>query len=154
MRLYLVQHGEALPKEEDRERPLSDNGRADVRRLAQFLGEADVPVTRVMHSGKTRARETAELLAAVLTPEQTPEPISGLAPADPIEPAVEQIADWRIGTMLVGHLPFMGKLVSRLVIGRESGNVVTFKPGSVICLECADTESWTINWMLRPELLA
>ena len=64
MRLYLVQHGEALPKQVDPERPLSERGRSDVARVADFLKGAGIRVTRVAHSGKTRARQTAELLAS------------------------------------------------------------------------------------------
>ncbi len=154
MKLYLVQHGEALPKEDDPARPLSEKGQADVRRLAAILGHADISVTRVLHSGKKRAQETAELLAAVLAPDQTTEPISGLAPTDPVEPVVEQIRDWENDTVLVGHLPFMAKLVAKLVTGRENDGVAAFQPGSMICLERGETGSWTINWMLRPVLFA
>ncbi|MCZ6522899.1 MAG: histidine phosphatase family protein, partial [Alphaproteobacteria bacterium] len=62
MRLYLVQHGEALAKEVDAERRLSADGRRDVRRLAEFLAKSGLRVRKVLHSGKARARETAELL--------------------------------------------------------------------------------------------
>ena len=44
MKLYLVQHGQAVSKEEDPERPLSEQGREDVRRVATRLGEAGVRV--------------------------------------------------------------------------------------------------------------
>ena len=43
IKLYLVQHGEALPKEDDPARPLSEKGQADVRRLAAFT----VPVVQM-----------------------------------------------------------------------------------------------------------
>lgn len=42
MRLYLVQHGEALRKEENPERPLSDRGQETVRRVAAFLRKIGV----------------------------------------------------------------------------------------------------------------
>ena len=44
MRIYLTQDGLAVPKEVDPNRPLSDEGRADVRRLADLLGDAGVRV--------------------------------------------------------------------------------------------------------------
>ena len=56
--------------------------------------------------------------------------------------------------MLVGHLPFMAGLVSRLVAGREDAGLVAFEPGSVVCLQRTDEHAWTIAWMLRPRLLA
>lgn len=64
MKLYLVQHGEASAKTVDPERPLTELGRTDVEQLARFLGEAGVRIERVMHSGKLRAVQTAECLAA------------------------------------------------------------------------------------------
>ena len=61
VRLYLAQHGEALPKEIDPNRPLSDKGHSSVKGLAALLGRARVEVAKVVHSGKTRAKQTAEL---------------------------------------------------------------------------------------------
>jgi phosphohistidine phosphatase len=63
MRLCLVQHGAALAKEVDADRPLSEHGVRDVRRVAAFLKDAGIPVTRIVHSGKARAEQTAHLLA-------------------------------------------------------------------------------------------
>jgi len=37
MRIYLTQHGPAVPKDVDPDRPLNEQGREDVRRLADFL---------------------------------------------------------------------------------------------------------------------
>ncbi len=56
--------------------------------------------------------------------------------------------------MVVGHLPFMGRLASRLVAGSEEANVAAFQPGTVACLERADDGGgWALAWMVRPELL-
>ncbi len=55
--------------------------------------------------------------------------------------------------VVVGHLPNVGKLVARLVSGREDAGVVAFRPGAVVCLERGEDGSWTIAWMLHPDLL-
>ena len=68
MRLYLTQHGLAVPKDVDPDRPLSEQGRQDVRRLADFLGHAGVRVEQFLHSSKTRAEQTAAILAEPLLP--------------------------------------------------------------------------------------
>src|ERR671919_59444 len=61
VRLYLVQHGEAKSEAEDPDRPLTDRGADQVRQVATLAGAAGlVMVERVVHSGKTRARQTAE----------------------------------------------------------------------------------------------
>jgi len=153
MRLYLVQHGEALPKEVDSDRPLSDRGRQDIEWLAGFLATRDVRVSRVWHSGKTRARQTAELLAAAVAPGVKTGPRAGLAPNDPTEDFARKLATWREDAMVVGHLPFMARLVSRLVAKSDDGTTVAYLPGSLVCLERDEDGAWAIAWMLRPELM-
>jgi len=118
MKLYLVQHGEACAKEVDPERPLTDRGREDIERLAAFLGRAGIEVGRVIHSGKLRAAQTADLLAAVVAPFVELEVNDHIHPND--DP---RAVDWRQeaggrDTMLVGHLPFMARLVS-LLLGED-----------------------------------
>ena len=57
MRLYLVQNGEAVAKEVDPDRPLSEHGREDIIRLAKWLEQRGVDVREIRHSGKTRTRQ-------------------------------------------------------------------------------------------------
>jgi phosphohistidine phosphatase len=54
MRLYLVQHGDAIPERVDPERPLSAEGRRDVEAVARLLASAGTRAVRVAHSGKLR----------------------------------------------------------------------------------------------------
>ena len=153
MRLYLVQHGEALPKEVDSDRPLSDRGRHDIERLAGFLAKRDVRVAHAWHSGKTRARQTAEILAAAVAPGAEAGVLAGLAPNDPAADFAAKLADWREDAMVVGHLPFMARLVTRLVARSDGGTTVAYLPGSLVCLERDEDGAWAIAWMLRPELI-
>ena len=148
MRLYLVQHGDAVPEQ----RPLSAAGRREVEAVARLLASKCTRAARVAHSGKLRARQTAELLAAALAPGTVSETMTGLNPNDPVEPVVRSIAEWTSEVMLVGHLPFLGKLVARLVAGDERKPVAAFIPGTVVCLEQGETAHWAITWMVRPEL--
>ncbi len=157
MKLYLVQQAETVPAEDNPDRPLSDNGRTDVRRVASFLARS-VRVGRIIHSPKTRARDTAVLLAQALGPGGVvEEAASGLAPNDATDALAGAIAGWSEDAMVVGHLPFMDRLASRLVAGSEEANVAAFQPGTVVCLESADGGEdgggWTLAWMVRPELL-
>jgi phosphohistidine phosphatase len=153
MRLYVVQHGEAVPEEVDPARPLSLGGQGDVARMAAFLAAAGTRAARVMHSGKRRAEQTAEMLAAAVAPATAPSARAGLNPNDPTDGVAHEAAAWSEDVMLVGHLPFMARLASRLVAGREDAGVAAFQPGSVLCLERTDQQRWTIAWMVRPELL-
>ena len=42
MRLFLVQHGNVLPKDEELERGLSESGKQDVANVAAFLARGSV----------------------------------------------------------------------------------------------------------------
>ncbi len=152
MKLYLVQHGEALSKDIDLDRPLSEAGREDVERLASFLA-GKVRVARVLHSGKVRAWQTAEILAASLVPDLKVEEFGGLSPNDPVEPFVQHVEEWSEDLLVVGHLPFMAKLAIRLTAGADENSIVAYRPGSIVCLETDNETGWKVQWMIRPELL-
>jgi len=152
MKLYLVQHGEACSKEENPDRPLTQQGKTDIQRLAKFLNQAGIRVDRVIHSGKLRAAETAELLSIAVAPGIEPE-INGLInPNDNPKAFDWQSESWDKDMLVVGHLPFMAKLVSHLITGDENRPVTAYQPGTVVCLERDDDAYWKINWMIRPEL--
>ena len=61
MRIRLTQLGLAAPNDVDPDRPLSGQGREDVRRLADLLASAGIEVEQVLHGGK--------LLAWMIRPE-------------------------------------------------------------------------------------
>jgi phosphohistidine phosphatase len=153
MNLYLMQHGEALPKEQDAERHLSAKGRQDVENLAGFLERAGVRAGRVMHSGKTRALQTAEILAPRLSPGVAPESLEGLASKDPVMPFAELAATWDEDTLVVGHQPFLSHAVCLLLTGIEEHAAIGFHPASLVCLEREADGPWGLAWMLTPELV-
>ena len=152
MRLYLVQHGQAFPAAEHPDRPLTDQGQREVTAVAALLARQPPLVSRILHSGKTRARQTAEILADHLTPGQPVEAAAGLDPHDPVEPWIAAANGWTEDRLLVGHQPFLGRLVSRLVLGEECA-LVDYRPGTVVCLEPTGASAWRIVGMLGPALL-
>jgi len=152
MKLYCVRHGEAASAECDAERPLTEQGVNDVTRVAAYLARCDVNVAHVMHSTKLRAKQTASILSEALMPSQLTECESILDEQNAIEPMVEMIKTWTDDTMLVGHLPFMPRLVSALVIGdAKNYPIVNYPPGTVVCLDLYDQNRWIINWILGPQ---
>ena len=153
MKLYLVQHGEACAKDVDPERPLTDQGNADTDRLAAFLKQAGIQVERVIHSGKLRAAQTAEYLAKAIAPGVEPQSSGIINPNDDPGAFDWQSDSWDRDTLVVGHLPFMAKLVSHLVIEEENRPIIAWQPDSIVCLERENSTHWQINWMIRPELL-
>jgi phosphohistidine phosphatase len=154
MKLYLVQHGDALAKDIDPDRPLSEKGQSDVKHIASFISE-HMEVPRVLHSGKTRARQTAELLADSIASGLSVEAISGISPNDPVEDFAQQLIGRNEDVLVVGHLPFMAKLVAWLVTtGTDEQAIVSYQPGSIVCIESAEDGRWLIQWIIRPELLS
>ena len=153
MKVYLVQHGEALAKDVDPDRPLSPKGKHDVEQLAGLLQKSSVTVDRVLHSGKMRAHQTAEILAELLLLKGECEAIDGINPNDPVQAFSIKVHKLKHDTMVVGHLPFMAKLVSYLVTGEEEVDIVDYKPGSAVCLEQDVEQKWRICWMLRPDFI-
>ena len=66
MNLIIVQHGQALSKDVDPDRALSPDGCDDIQRLGIFIkGKIELPQV-IFHSGKTRALQTARILAQEL----------------------------------------------------------------------------------------
>lgn len=152
MKLYLMQHGEAYAKEVDPERPLTAQGQDDVERVAIFLKQAGIQLERVIHSGKLRARQTAECLANTIAPGVELERSDIINPNDNPKVFDWQSESWSRDTLIVGHLPFMAKLVSHLIADDEDALITAYQPGSIVCLE-HENGLWQLDWMIRPELL-
>ena len=153
MKVYLVRHGEAASSETNPQRSLTHTGRENTLRVAEFVGRLCLKVTAIEHSGKLRAQETADILGASAESEEGVAKADGLAPNDDVEPWVGQLSRAKGDLMLVGHLPFLGRLTSALLTGSQDPVFVDFKPSSILCLERADEGTWHVSWFLSPELL-
>lgn len=151
MKLYLVQHGLSQSKEVDPERPLSPEGEVESRLTADFLKEKNIRISRIWHSPKKRAVQTARIMAERLSSPEIQER-NDLNPLDPVGSYVEEIALSDRDLMIVGHLPFLQKLTSLLLNGTEDDELVSVRNSGIICLEY--TDSWRVLWAVFPELLA
>ncbi len=152
MSVYLVQHGKSLPKERDPKKSLSEEGIAQTERIASVAGGYHVHVTRISHSGKTRARQTAEIIATTLQPTEGIHEGQGLGPMDDVISIAEAL-DGKSNHMLVGHMPFMSKLASHLITGSTKRPVFKFQNSGILCLDNdPDRNSWIIRWSLMPDI--
>ena len=153
MRVYLVRHGQAMTEEQNPDQPLSEKGRAEVDRVASFLRRSCQPISRIIHSPKTRARDTAMVLTQVLgLGDLIEEAASGLGPMDSTDLLAQSIGQSDSDIMVVGHQPFMGRMVTRLTSSAEGSGFTGFTPGTVACLE-KEEGLWNLLWMVRPDLL-
>lgn len=150
MKLYTVQHGISLSKDVDPDKSLSPDGEEQSRKIAEFLKEKSVHVDVLWHSPKKRAVQTAQILSEILASPEVQER-KDLNPMDPVSNFPEEIEPLEKNLMIVGHLPFLQKLVSLLLSGTEDGQFVAIKNSGVICLE--HTDSWKVLWAVTPGLL-
>jgi phosphohistidine phosphatase len=153
MLLYLVQHGEAKREEEDPARPLSAKGIEDVKKAASCISRLNIEVEEVLHSGKVRAKQTAELLSSNLRIAKGVSQTDGLAPLDAPGLWAERLKHKKNSLMLVGHLPHLGKLSSLLLSGDKEKNIIAFRMGGIVCLKRDDAGMWSLQWIITPEIL-
>ena len=153
MKLYLVQHAEAKGEEEDPARPLSEMGWKDLEKVTSFLRKRGIEIARILHSGKLRARQTAEKLSEVVRSSEDVQENEGLAPLDDPAKWENRLREETADVMLVGHLPHLSKLAGLLLTGDSNRRVINFKMGGVVCLERDEKGSWSVGWMIIPQVL-
>lgn len=152
MALYLVQHGKSLSKEQDPHKGLSEEGTAEVKRIAEVAASYGVTVSRIVHSGKQRALQTAEILSEILSPAEGVRAIDGI---NPLDDAIAFGSDLQIkeNMMVVGHLPFLEKLVAFLVTGKTGPPIFRMQNGGILCMDYyPDTTNIVIRWGLMPHV--
>lgn len=150
MAIFLVQHGLSLPKNQDPEKGLSDQGRADTIRIAEVAKVYEIPVLKIVHSGKKRAEQTALIFNDILGMKPPCEQIDTINPLDDVKVFGNTI-DSKSNVMVVGHLPFMERLVSYLVANSDALRVYQFQNSGIVCLDCEDG-NWFIKWTLNPNI--
>ena len=146
--IYLVHHADAVEPGADPQRPLSAAGRAHAETLATEAAARGVKPVAIWHSGKLRARQTAEPFLRLCNPLAEFSAIRGLQPSDP----PEWIRDRRrpakcVTLMLVGHMPNLPRVLTLLVRGSEPP-VLGFPLHGAIALEPSG-ELWVERWRFR-----
>ena len=152
MRIVLVRHGEAASAEVDPAKGLSARGEAQARAVAGLLAPMALRLREIWHSGKARAEGTARILAAAMAAKVEPTEKPGLGPNDPVAPAASEIEASEAGVMLVGHLPFVSRLASLLLLGAEGPEVLRFPTATAACLARDRDGAWRVEWMVGPHL--
>ena len=147
-RIYFAQHGLAVDKKDDPERPLSKDGIDQSKIVAKFQQDSKTPVTSVFHSGKLRAAQTAEIFAKALNISST-SVIEGLSPNDDVTLLAQQLNVNH--ALYVGHLPHLEKLTAYLVTGNENSTTIKFQNSAVVCLEKKEN-NYHIQWYLTPDI--
>lgn len=147
-RVYFMQHGLAVDKADDPERPLSQAGIHQTKTIAKILQDSETPIARVFHSGKLRAAQTAEIVAEHLSATSVTA-IDNLSPNGDVRHITQNLQT--DGALYVGHLPHLEKLVSYLITGKTELNIIRFQNSAIICLKKHEN-SYLIQWYLTANI--
>ena len=146
MKLYLMRHGRAQNKNIDPDQGLSDEGRTEVLQLASKLTAHDVHFGQIIHSSKTRARQTAELVRGAISDSTECMESDDIKPNDDPEIILNKIPDWTVDTLIVSHLPFIPGLIQKLCPGNST---IIFETATMACLEKKGM-NWEVLWVESP----
>ncbi len=147
--LFLVHHGDAVGPDVDPMRPLSDRGRVQVDTLAHKAAERGAKPDVIWHSGKLRARQTAEAYWKHCNPLAAFSATRGLQPTDPTNWIADAIVGDTRGILLAGHFPHMPRLLARLLTGDPDVGPVDFPLNGIVAIEEVDGK-WIERWRLKP----
>ena len=148
MQLFLVHHGDAVGPEIDPRRPLSDRGRSDVARLAQEAASRGVKPALVWHSGKLRARQTAEAFWKACNALAEFSATRDLQPDDPPEWIRDRLRGESRDILIAGHFPYMPRLLSLLISAAPGTH--SFPPHGLVALATEAEHGWKEMWRIEP----
>jgi len=155
MAIFFVQHGKSASKEVDPEKGLTDQGRNDTERIAQVAKGYSIKVKQIVHSGKKRAEQTAAIYNSALEVALPLQVVTGIDPLDDVRVFAESL-DPAADVMVVGHMPFMQRLVSYLTVGSDAVRIYQFQNSGIVCLDAESGEDgkpdWYIKWTLNPNI--
>jgi len=121
--ITILRHGQASgdPGFEDFDRPLTEKGRKQLRRVAAFAARAKVKPDWIVSSPALRAKETADLLAGGLKLSRPTvwEKRAYLASAITLLDILRETPDVAEHLVIVGHNPGMSDLVAGLCTGGD-----------------------------------
>jgi phosphohistidine phosphatase len=145
MHLILVHHGDAVGPDIDPQRPLSAKGRLAVEGLASSAAARGVKPTVIWHSGKLRAKQTAEAFWRACNPFAEFSATRDLQPEDSPDWMRDRLRAEPRHVLIAGHYPHLPGLLAKLVPGSRAFP----KNGVVALVSDDDGETWTEEWRLE-----
>jgi phosphohistidine phosphatase len=162
MKIYLVRHGIATERIggailNDAMRPLTDEGRAETKDVANGLKRLGLKPEFFVSSPLVRAKQTAEICAEILAKDAQIKITDALAPAGNVRQLFKFLRD--LGAfeeaMLFGHEPDIGMLAASLL--DASDLQIPFKKAAVCRVDVYDlppSTPGTLKWFITPKIAA
>ena len=151
MTLFLVHHADAVGPDVDTRRPLSPRGQAQAARAAEEAAARGARPAVIWHSGKLRARQTAEAFWRACNPFAEFSATRDLQPDDPPEWIRDRLRGDTRDILMAGHFPFLPRLLGVLLSSGAAGHsgIGDFPQHGVVALVSDDAgETWKESWRL------
>ena len=138
MQIHLLRHAIAAPRNagqwaDDRERPLTREGRRRMERAARGLRALGVRIDLVLTSPLVRARDTARIVVEAFRPQPSLRGFRPLAPGGGIGGVLAGLASLPrdASVLLVGHEPDLSRLAAALLLEDHGDLAIEFKKGGL-----------------------
>jgi len=166
--LYLLRHGIAVEPgtpgfEHDSDRPLIPKGERRLRSAAAAMAKLELSFDLILSSPFIRAKQTAEIVAGESKLKKRIEFFDGLVPganSKALIHALNELQPEPESVLLVGHEPYLSRLISLLVSGDADAAAIEMKKGGLCKLEIGELchgRCAQLAWLLTPaqmELMA
>ena len=146
--LLLVHHAEAEAPGVDPLRPLSARGRAQAELIAREAAARGAKPEVIWHSGKHRARQTADAIWRVCNPFASITAVRGLQPTDPPEWTRDMLVGEDREIAVVGHMPSLPRILQLLLSTHPDASPVSFPLNGAMALDWRDdryVELWRVD---------
>jgi phosphohistidine phosphatase len=144
VRVYLVHHADAVGAEVDPQRPLSPMGAASAARTAARVASLGARPDIVWHSGKLRARQTAEHYWRACNALAEFSATRDMQPDDPPLWMADRLRGETRDIMVVGHYPHLPRLLGTLL--NDAVGTWRMPQHGAVALESEEGVTWTELW--------
>jgi phosphohistidine phosphatase len=158
MNIYILRHGIAVEREDwngkdDSKRPLTREGEKQLVKISRALEEMDLKFDLILSSPLERAKRTAEIVAENLDLKKLLKLSDALTPEGDMESLIAEINKLKPeNCMLVGHEPYLSKLVAQSV--SEGDMEMDFKKAGLCKLKTDELRFGRcakLCWLLTPK---
>jgi phosphohistidine phosphatase len=161
MNIFILRHGIAVERgtkgfEKDSERPLTPKGKRQLKKSTAAMKKMKLHFDLILSSPYERAKKTAEIVAEGLKLKKRlkfsdllkyeSEPMELIGQLAQLKPAPTDL-------LLVGHEPYLSRLISLFISGSE-GMAMDLKKGGLCKLEAEKIRAGRcahIEWLLTPK---
>ncbi len=169
MNIFILRHGIAVEPgapgfENDSERPLVPKGERRLRAAAAAMKKMELSFDLILSSPFLRAKQTAEIVAGELKlKKKRLEFFDGLVPGGSSKALIQALNELKPApenVLLVGHEPYLSRLIGLLLTGGTDAAAIEMKKGGLCKLEVENLlagQCARLAWLLTPaqmELMA